>query len=228
MRRFPPRLHIPRRLRCRSRRTCAQLAFQRVPRTARRSRRAADVASDSQYLSSHIRSSARRRLASCPDSRSLSARAFRFVMNKICIGGTQARRKVPGLWAATAGAPPVRQFVSRHRESEATARVPRHSGSRHCEESSAIGMRRRFSGVRQLNQASGFRRGVPAGPVRGFPSRRVSAAQAPSMFSWRRAATAAEGNPEPENRQGITRAFASAAGAPRNVSETRDTGSPRQ
>ena len=89
---------------------------------SRRSTRAsaADCASDSQCLSSRIRSSARRRLASCPDSRSLSARAFRCVEKKICVGDTQARRKVPGLWAATAGAPPVRQLASRHWESEGT------------------------------------------------------------------------------------------------------------
>ncbi len=36
-----------------------------------------------------------------------------------CVGDTQARRKTPGLWAATAGASPVRQLASRHWESEA-------------------------------------------------------------------------------------------------------------
>ncbi len=55
-----------------------------------------------------MRSSARRRLASCPDSRSLSARAFLDEEQKICACDTQARRKTPGLWAATAGAPKVK------------------------------------------------------------------------------------------------------------------------
>ncbi len=65
---------------------------------------------------------------------------------KIYVCDTQARRKTPGLWAATAGAPPVRQLVSRHWESEALEAADEsksHSALRRAERGSGAGLLRR-------------------------------------------------------------------------------------